>query len=274
MKGKAISIATYNTFGIPLVSPDLRERYSVISNYLNQQEIDVINFQEVFTYGALKLLVGSMPAFPYNVYKPSLLGPKGGLVTFSKICMERNSYHSLSTIDAPFLKKVGEFVKNKGIDKGVLISDIDCLRLRILNVHLSANKDNDWSPSNRFYQIHSSELEKLAKLVRANRQERTTLLVAGDFNIAKSSDLYWKYIEMTKLQDSFETDDSPTFHSEFLPSGDKPHRIDYIFVDSNGKNIQIENTENLFKDKAKFKNGRESYLSDHIALVAQVKFTD
>src|SRR5579884_364752 len=79
-----LSLATLNTLGIPFFSPSPKERYKAIAQEFERLAPDVINLQEVHTYSLLKTIKASLPSYPHIVYEPSLIGPKGGLVTFSK----------------------------------------------------------------------------------------------------------------------------------------------------------------------------------------------
>ena len=62
----------------------LARRYSVIATALDAGDVDVACFQEVFTWWHLRLLARPLRSFGYVSYRPSPLGPAGGLVTFSR----------------------------------------------------------------------------------------------------------------------------------------------------------------------------------------------
>jgi hypothetical protein len=88
--GQRLTIATLNTRGIPVVGSQLAERYGVIAEILETSAIDVVSFQEVFTYYHLSRLTGRMPSFRHVGYRPSAAGPAGGLVTFRDSTLHRD----------------------------------------------------------------------------------------------------------------------------------------------------------------------------------------
>ena len=79
-----LSVASLNTRGIAIRGSRLASRYTVIGTEFEAGRADVVCFQEVFTYWHLRLLARRMPSFRHVSYRPSALGPAGGLVTFSR----------------------------------------------------------------------------------------------------------------------------------------------------------------------------------------------
>lgn len=74
----------------------LEERFAAIAGSFESSEIDVICFQEVFTYWHLGLLARRMPSFREVIYRRSPVGPAGGLVTFSRLQVSAWLYRSFS----------------------------------------------------------------------------------------------------------------------------------------------------------------------------------
>jgi len=73
-----LSIASFNTRGVPLLGSRLAERYAVIGAEFEAGPAEVVCLQEVFTYGHLRLLARRMPAFGHVSYRPSAAGPGRG----------------------------------------------------------------------------------------------------------------------------------------------------------------------------------------------------
>lgn len=267
MIDKKVTILSLNTYGMPLLSPYPDIRLTCIANTLSVEDIQIINFQEVHIYYYLDVLKKRLAAFPYVSYKRSLLGPKGGLVTFSKFPIKETTFISFKPV-----KKVLSSVLSLFdiISKGILITELEN-SLAIFNTHLTANKDNDWSVNNRYYPIHRSELAQLSTLVKTYTSNRD-LLLSGDFNIAKGSDLYKNFVDISQARDAFATDLQPTYHKEFLPKGRLPYCIDYVFYFSK-HTIKAPQTSKMFQNKVKLKHGKNGYVSDHLALRATFYFT-
>lgn len=233
------------TFNISLV-PFWRSPYLRVRNFSLQPEVisaDVINLQEVHSYDMLwqlqKLLIG----FPYISYKRGLVGPKSGLVTFSKESIVSNIFESLS------------------FHRGVLISKLKSGMI-IVNVHLIANTDGDWSKGNRFYTKHKIQLNKLNEILNKFNLSQHIIL-SGDFNLAKTSDLYNYFLKKGAWKDTMPLDFEATFHAEFLAHDRKPQRVDYILIKGDFK---VLSTLLLFDSKVK-----NIYLSNHLALSVIVK---
>jgi hypothetical protein len=69
-------------------------RFRALGGLIESSDINVINFQEVFTHRQRRLLDASLPSFGYSTYDPSATGPKGALVTFSKFPIQKSRHES------------------------------------------------------------------------------------------------------------------------------------------------------------------------------------
>jgi len=259
------SLATLNTLGIPFFSPSPKERYKVLTQEFERLAPDLINLQEVHTYGLLKVLKDKLPSYPYVIYERSFVGPKGGLVTFSKHPLHKLQFTLFTYASQP---TTWRFLRPLGIYKGTLISKITNEPLLIFNTHLTANGTGDWSTAGKLYPTHEAQLNQLSKLIGQVTGKDNVAAISGDFNIPKCSELYRSFLDLSHAKDAFGPDDTPTFHSEFLPAGKQPHRIDYIFTYSPQRKIEVNETSLLFQDKVRLPNGKTSYLSDHTGLMA------
>jgi len=223
-----------------------RHPYARIKALAQQPEVirsNILNLQEVHTYDVLWKLRTKLMGFKYVSYVPWVLGPRGGQVTFSKRPIRMLAY-------IPF-----------GFHKGILISTSD--GLLVVNAHLIANHDGDWSKHNRFYPIHRQQLDRLNDILQQPAYRERGIILSGDFNLAKTSDLYPYFVKTGGWQDAAEHADSPTFHAEFLPPEKSLERIDYIFTRGN---IRSTDTTDVFQHKV-----NEMYLSDHAGIVATIK---
>ena len=230
-----LTIASLNTRGVPLFSSDLRSRYLTIAKAFETSDADVVNLQEVLTYYHLHLLRSSMPSYRAN-FRPSAAGPAGGLVTFSRLPVTTTNYRRLTAVL-----------------KGALVTRL--ADVTIVNTHLSANRDGDWSPTSRYYDMHQSQLTALARYVGTAEQPA---VVCGDFNVARDSSLYRDFIRDSGLTDAFGDACPPTFHQAFLGPGQTPHCIDYVLLSGQ---ITVESTDLTFTNKL-----GETYASDHLGL--------
>jgi endonuclease/exonuclease/phosphatase (EEP) superfamily protein YafD len=224
-----LTLVSLNTRGLPLFGSALRTRYTAIAGALERSETDVVNLQEVLTYRHLHLLRRSMPSYRAN-YRPSAAGPAGGLVTFTRHPAEGTTYRRLPRLSL----------------KGVLFTTLP--ELTILNTHLRANRDGDWSPTSRYYRIHESQLTALAQYVET---VNGPAVLTGDFNVPRHSNLYRDFLHKSGLTDSFGDDCPPTFHQTYLPPGRPSHCIDFaLLAGPTADSAEVDGT----------------YPSDHLAL--------
>jgi sphingomyelin phosphodiesterase 2 len=264
-----LSLASLNTPGIPFFSPSPKERYKVLAQEFERLAVDIINLQEVHTYSLLKVLKDRLLSYPYVIYEPAFVGPKGGLVTFSKHPLQKLQFTLFTFATQPTNWRV---LRPLGFYKGTLVTKMMDVPLMIFNTHLTANGAGDWSRGSKLYPTHEAQLDQLSKLIRQVKGKESTSVISGDFNIPKCSELYRKFMDLSVTKDVFGQDDTPTFHSEFLPAGKQTHRIDYIFTYSPETKVEVNETSLLFQDKVKLLNGKTSYLSDHIGLMAVLSF--
>ena len=72
-----LSVASLNTRGVPVLGSQLAGRCAAIGTAFEAGPAEVACFQEVLTYGHLRLLVQRMPSFAHVSYRPSLPGRPG-----------------------------------------------------------------------------------------------------------------------------------------------------------------------------------------------------
>ena len=243
MKSQSISILTFNFSLAPFLWHPYA-RIDLFSKECQRLKPDVINLQEVHTYDMVYTLRKKLTEFPYISYKAGLIGPESGLVTFSTRPIKDFSFESI------------------GSRKGVLVSHVGD-NTAVFNTHLLANTDGDWSVENRFYKDQKKQLDRLGSLLEVRLTDGSVPLLSGDFNIAKTSELYRYFIETYGWTDTSLNDFTPTFHADFLPKGRMPQRIDYIFAKNTrgfvgASTIFMEKIDGLF-------------LSNHAGLFVEFK---
>jgi endonuclease/exonuclease/phosphatase family metal-dependent hydrolase len=238
-----LTIVSLNTRGLPLFGSALRTRYTAIASGFDESSVDVVNLQEVLTYRHLHLLRRSMPTYRAN-FRPSAAGPAGGLVTFTRHPAVSTHYRRF-----PAPPRTVGLRRRARLDarlKGVLFTRLG--GLTILNTHLLANHDGDWSAANRHYPIHQSQL---SALLRHTETVEGPLVLAGDFNIARSTALYRNFLRDSRLVDAFGDNCPPTFHQAYLRPGRPSHCIDFVLLSA----LTVESA-----------HVDATYPSDHLAL--------
>lgn len=266
------SLASLNTHGILFPSPQVTERYVAICQHFEHVPLNLINFQEVWSYHQLTVLQRALPSYPYCVYQRGILGPEAGLVTLSRFPLGHPQFLNIPSVAEPRKKKWINRLKRAVKKKGALVCCLAEWPLIICNTHLVANGDGDWSQSSRYYSAHMHDVTALATLITdlSHRSNETDILVSGDFNFPKCSDLYQKFVKLSYATDIFEGEETPTFHKEFLVSGQQAHCIDYIFLRSQHP-LQIKKKMYLFQEMVTLPSGETRYLSDHLGLLVEAE---
>ncbi|WP_202870172.1 endonuclease/exonuclease/phosphatase family protein [Kribbella sp. VKM Ac-2571] len=262
---RRLTVATLNVRGLPLKGSSIAERFAAIAAELDIGDIDLVCLQEVFGYHHLAHLRKRMPSFPHIAYRPSLIGPAGGLVTLSRLRLAGATYarlpwssrHSGMPVRSRLNARHSGMLSVRLADRGV----------RVLNIHPTANTDGDWSEQNRFHEMQRDQFSALAQAVTA---ENSPAVVCGDFNVSQASTLHRELQQRSGLRDAFDGRCPPTFHPEYLAPGNKPHCIDFILV---AETIGVDETDLLFTDRRVLPSG-PTYLSDHIGLLARLQLPD
>lgn len=265
-----LRVGTLNVGGLgrprPPLTP-LQRRAGELGRVLSAAALDVLNLQEVFRYGQLRLLRQHLPGLAYVAYRRGPLGPAGGLVTFSRLPLTRARYRSFAGI-APPRGRPKFRVKRALLSavQGLTMVELAGLPVSIANTHLTANRDGDWSPGNRFFAFQRAQLQRFnASLHRWRRPGLT--VITGDFNITSDSVHYPSIIDHGERHDPFAASNPVTFHTAFLPPGEPAHRIDYLLL---AGEAAVLDAATLLAEPARV-DGAPYYYSDHIALTVHIE---
>ncbi len=134
-----LSVASLNTRGIPIRGSRLASRYAVIGTEFEAGRADVVCFQEVFSYWHLRLLARRMPSFGYVSCRPSVFGPAGGLVTFSRLPVSGQDYQGFGA--PPDVAGPSRCVRFMARLKGAPVTRLPRPGLCVVNTHPVANWD-------------------------------------------------------------------------------------------------------------------------------------
>lgn len=262
MKNK-LSLLTFNTLGTPFFAPNISKRYRRTAHLINSGDYDIVCLQEIFTYYHFYLFKTILTNFPYAVYQKNPFGPRGGLVIFSKYKLVNPQFKSYSypqNTYVPLYTKIAQ--------QGILKAEIEQTNIRIITTHLSSDNTHELTTENKLYNLIKSQSQEIADVINKYVADKKSLIIAGDFNIAKRSSLYTNFLKSTQVSDVFEKDEIPTYYpdrvSYFYQS--PKSRCDFIFVKSAHKNFKILKTDAAFVEEEMLSNGKKSFLSDHIGL--------
>lgn len=265
-----LSVVTFNTQGTPFFSPDITGRYKAISKLLKKENPDIICFQEISTYYHL-LLLKKYLNYPYFIYKKSFHGPRGGLVTASKIPIDYIEFKNFTTLGSfRNISFISHIIQN-----GMLLTKVKDSSLLIINTHTSSDFEFEWSSTNKYYNLVKGQIEQIIAEVTKQKEHLHHILLTGDFNIKKNSRLYKQILNNTGALDLFKSENFPTYYNERLNykfPGKISARIDFIFVITKNKKHLNPTSKHLFTEKVSVHTGISSFLSDHIGLYALMNF--
>ncbi len=253
-----LTIATLNTMGLTLLAGDLKARNQTVAHFFDNSNVDIIYFQEVFSYFHLNIIKKALRTYPFCMYRKSFIGPSGGLVIFSKFVLTDITYFKFSSKNTPILS-LPELI----LQKGVLSARLKKFGIDLVNSHFSAVLDKKWDSNGTYYRKITGEIETFQNVV--NNSYSKLVVASGDFNIKKSSDLYFRLINIKNLLNPFQKDSRPTMHPKFN-AGKEGNCIDYIFIIGNKKKYKVIQKQFLFSDKIRLANRELGYISDHMGL--------
>ncbi len=266
-----ITLLSYNVFGSPFsgekiiksfLRTKVRNRFRHIAKGIVKEELDILLFQEVHTYPHFFLLRHNLKNYKHVIYRAGVFGPKGGLVIFSKIPLEKENYLDFyekgDLWNKTFVGVIGQ--------RGVLYCKIKDKNVWLLNTHLTQNSTRNWDKTTTSRKMLRSQLHQATSLVTMLQSKNNSLIFGGDFNMPHTIPLYKEFTETTVLKDSFADTPKATYHILF-EGLDSYGRIDYIFYSDN-KDIQLDEQKYMFTEPLKTEKNEELLLSDHVALVA------
>jgi endonuclease/exonuclease/phosphatase family metal-dependent hydrolase len=272
-----ISLLSFNVFGSPfhaqrvirtLFTTNIYKRFTYLANSLNTSDIDILALQEVNTYRQLFFLKKRLSNYPYVYYKRYLQGPKGGVVFFSRRACTDVNYVSFRKSGVYWNKS---FIAHL-LRRGLLTVNVAGIPATLVNTHLTHNLEHDWTARKGIRSIHDSQIAQIITHLNQKKIQDRAIVLIGDFNIPKDSQLFEQFVRHAKLKDVFEEQTKTTYHEEYTFKDIPLGRIDHIFLFPNEEKVKVLEKEHMFEDKVTLENGKQSYLSDHIGLYTKIKF--
>jgi len=136
--------------------------------------------------------------------------------------------------------------------------------LTVVNTHLPANYDEDWSRTNRFAQRQAIELGQLALTLRRLPVEGL-LVVAGDFNVPASSPMFDEFLAAAGLVSAVDW-------AAWSPSGRVYHGIDNVLYRPPGDRKVTVTSRLHFRDPVQLADGRMVFASDHMGVEVDLEW--
>jgi len=225
----------------------------------------VVCLQEVISRRRVRLLRSLAPSFPHVVWRP--FGPLGAGVTGGLVTLSRRP---VAGHRAAVYRRRGRWWNagrsDRLIRKGLLEIELDVSgrRVVVVNTHLLANYDCEWSPANDYARQEHDELEQLAEAI-AGADPARPLIVVGDINVPSGTWLLDRFLFRTGLRDAFGGRGEPTCRP--TPPDGARYDIDHVLVRG-----PVDVTAGLCLDEpVRLRDGRSVALSDHLGIVATIR---
>lgn len=258
---ESLSLLSLNCFGAPV--PTTRRRLRALAQHLEQSSLQVVCLQEVQLFTYKNMLFQACVSYPFQAYEPHLHAPKGGLVTLSRTPLVTQFFETFVEQGRWYLPTA----MDRFLRKGMLISTLYWgeVPVVVINTHILANYSGDWGRGGIFTRMQQKQLQQLAETVDA-QPSNALVVVVGDFNLPRGSQLYNDLLQKTGLVDVLAGDVRPTHRP---PRGVPAHYslpIDFVFVRVPADlSVQITG-DLLFSSKLNITPRHHEYLSDHNAI--------
>lgn len=265
---KILNIASLNTLGVPFIGNNIILRYKAIAKYLNSSDIDIIQIQEMLSYGNYFLIKFFLKKYPYSYFEKSLFCPKGGLVTFSNTPLEYVKFVKYPNT----FRGLGKSLVDAYVQKGLLITRLKNSEIFLLNTHLNAILDENWELTGKFYKQQQEQI----KVFHNNLEElgdKNLVISCGDFNISRGSELF-KDLTSFNIYDVFKNISQSTFHPLPLSHISEPKCLDYCFVYGDNKQYSILSREYFLDKEVNLKKNKVGVASDHMGLKITLKLNN
>jgi endonuclease/exonuclease/phosphatase family metal-dependent hydrolase len=249
-----IRVLTFNT----LFRGRTRDRIETLAGVLDDSDYDIVCLQEVISPVILSRLRRLVPSYPHMARDWAFPLVRGGLVTLSRWPISRTYYEPF----APARPARPEWLLNKG----ALFARIKLPsgHLTVVNTHLSANMDMDWSPSNVYTKVEQAELGRLATAIR-RIDDAEPLVAMGDFNVPRDSPYFAAFASAAGVHDGLAGSTEPTYRPECAEIG----AIDQLL---HRPGLKAE-ARVVFQDRVRLPNGDRAHLSDHYGIAADLHLT-
>lgn len=249
-----LRLLTFNA----LMRGGVRPRLHALGDVLERSGYDVVCLQEVAFRSHADLIRRAAPRYGHHAWSGAVL-LAGGLVLLSR--------RPIRTVGFARYPRTGparaEFLMRKGAQVAVVETAEG--PLAVVNTHLSANRDGDWSAANRYTRVARAELGLLAGEL-AGLDPALPVVAVGDFNLPRTAGTLAEFRATAGLTDALAGDTGPTYRP--TPRWPDPPALDHVLVRSAPGRTVSARARLVFQDPVPLPGGRRGYLSDHYGIEA------
>ncbi|WP_433059906.1 endonuclease/exonuclease/phosphatase family protein [Dactylosporangium sp. CS-033363] len=249
-----LRLLTFNA----LFKGDVQPRIEAIGALLERSDYDVVCLQEVMSPAMARLLGRLAGSFGHRQYTG------GGLIKGGLVLLSRRPIAVREFVRFPLTRPVRpELLMRKGAQIARLHTAAG--PFVVVNTHLSANRDDDWSAQNRFTAVARAELSALGRALAAI-DPGVPVVVCGDLNLPRNSAALTEFCADNGLRDAMAGDERPTYRP--TAQWPNPPAFDHVLVrGSLTASCRIVLTD----DSVTLPDGRSVFLSDHFGVAADLR---
>ena len=253
-----LRLLTFNA----LMKGDVRPRLRALGAALGQSGHDVVCLQEVVFRRHAGLLSRVAGRFGHHAWSGGVV-LEGGLVLLSRWPVRTARFTRYPRVGPAR----AEYLMRKGAQ--VVVLETPQGPLAVANTHLSANRDADWSPENRYTRVARAELGHLADEL-ATVDPALPVVAVGDLNVPRDSVALAEFLAATGLTDVLAGDTEPTFRP--TPGWPAPPAFDHVLVRAAPGRAVSAQGRLVFREPVSLPGGTQGYLSDHYGVEAVVRW--
>jgi len=249
-----LRLLTFNA----LMRGDVRPRLRALGAVLDRSGYDVVCLQEVAFRSHAHFLRRAAPRYGHHGWSGAVL-LAGGLVLLSRRpirTLRFSRYPRTAPARAEYLMRKGAQVAVVETAEGPLA---------VVNTHLSANRDGDWSAANRYTRVARAEVAHLAGEL-AGLDPALPVVVVGDFNLPRTAGTLAEFRAGAGLTDAMAGDTGPTYRP--TPRWPHPPALDHVLVRSAPGRTVSARARLVLQDPVSLAGDRRGYLSDHYGIEA------
>lgn len=254
-----MKVLIFNTFSVPLVSPEPGERLRRAGQKIKELNPDLVFLQEIYTPWHKNLITESLADYPYQfIPRNGLFGAGGGLLFFSKIPIDEKRFYPFSVSGSWLDLSLSDKMARKGFMKlGFKLQK----PFYFFHAHMTANYNNDFSLNNKYSKIIEKQLQELSEEI-----EKVPLInpcfIVGDLNVPPTISIFKRFLDKTQSNDLI-ISPLPTIRRKLylLPIPVQFEKIDYLLFRGSGK----------IKCSPRYIFEEDDKLSDHVGIWAEIE---
>jgi endonuclease/exonuclease/phosphatase family metal-dependent hydrolase len=265
--GTSLRVLTLNTYNSRLVGR-LGARRRALGEILDRSLFDVVCLQEIVWRWNVTELRAICRTYPHAACAAHGPVATGGLVTLSRWPIVEHRYAAYRVRTARRRPRPDWFLR-----KGLLITRLAIAGhpVTVVNTHLLANVDGDWSRTNRHSLALRAELRQLAEEL-ATVDAAVPMLVMGDFNVPRDSWLLDEFLATAGLRDVLAGDTRPTYR--LAPGLHATTAIDHFLVRPSPSQSLLASATLAFEEPIVLPGDRPVHLSDHCGIECLIELGD